>query len=56
MLHQCACCGGKVDTDNDSYEEVHDEKFSQFFHVLCWDTKQTIERKVSQIRAGASYR
>ena len=49
MIAQCCICGGKVCLDDSHHEEIHNEKFSQFSHVLCWDTKQTIERKV---RAG----
>jgi hypothetical protein len=56
MLQQCCCCGGKVDSDDSFHEEVVDEKFSLFAHVLCWDTQQTVERKMSQMRSSTPHR
>ena len=43
-----------MDSDDSYHEEVVDEKFSLFAHVLCWDTKQTIERKVRANNARVS--
>ena len=50
MLHQCACCGGKVDSFNDDHEalEVQNEygRVWYYYHPLCIDTLRSIERKL----------
>lgn len=49
MLWQCACCGKKIDDQEDNYEamEVRNERGAvwYYFHVNCLDDLRATEQK-----------
>ena len=53
MIHQCACCGGKVDSYNDDHEalEVQNEygRVWYYYHPVCLDTLRSVERKLKDM-------
>jgi len=53
MLWQCACCGGKIDDQEDSHEalEVQNEygRNWHYYHVNCLDDLRSIERKLKEL-------
>lgn len=53
MLWQCACCGGKIDDQEDDHEamEVKHEygRTWHYYHPLCIDTLRSIERKLKDM-------
>mgnify|MGYP003461731648 FL=1 len=53
MLHQCACCGKKIDDQNDDWEALeveHDfNRNWNYFHINCLDDLRTIERKFKEL-------
>ena len=53
MLHQCACCGKKIDDQNDDWEAMEVEHDCNrnwlYLHVNCLDDLRTIERKCAEL-------
>ena len=53
MLWQCACCGGKIDDQEDDHEalEVQNDygRIWDYYHPLCLDTLRSIERKLEEL-------
>lgn len=49
MFWQCACCGGKINDQEDDYEamEVRNERGTvwYYFHVNCLDDLRATEQK-----------